>query len=127
MNYLWCSVHTPTKEQIEELTTEDEVLEYLIDVDPELQNAINNTPGNKVDLILLARKLSAYSSRYIIVQPGGSPAFQFVFGHVISNGSEFDYHVLKVKYAHSERISVDKLQPDGSIVKTSVFKHIKFF
>jgi hypothetical protein len=31
-----------------------------------------------------------------------------------------------ILFSHSERVSIDTPQPDGSVVKTSVFKHLGF-
>ena len=121
MKFLWCSVHVPTEEQIKELTNAGDIY-YLKDIDPELQDKINNCPKDKLELSKMADDLGEYTRYYLIVQPGGSPAFQFMLGHCLSYDVSWD----RVLYAHSERVSVDKAQPDGSIIKTSVFKHIKF-
>jgi hypothetical protein len=122
---VWCSAHTPTTEQVKELTNNfKSALVFLKDLSPELQEKLNNTPSEKEELIKLAHdvyNLTAHHSVDYIVQPGGSPAFQFILGSIRE-----DRMGAQMLYAHSERVSVDQHQEDGSIVKTSVFKHVKF-
>jgi hypothetical protein len=50
---------------------------------------------------------------------GGSPLFLFMAG---SFGAMNKGNIL---FSH-ERVSIDTPQPDGSVVKTSVFKHLGF-
>lgn len=124
---LWCSAHTPTSEQVAELTNNfKSALVFLKDMSPELQERLNNTPCDGVELNKLAIDLINFSCKNevdYLVQPGGSPAFQYTLGN------RCDYHATAptVVYAHSERVSVDQHQEDGTVVKTSVFKHVKFF
>jgi hypothetical protein len=51
----------------------------------------------------------------------GIPAFNFF---VIE---EFNKVGLKAVYAFSQREVVETTNPDGSVVKTAVFKHVGFF
>lgn len=119
--FLWCSAHKPTAEQTNELLAKGE-LYFLSDVDSEMQDSLNNCPANRASLSRLALDLSYKTGEYIIVQPGGSPIFQFMLG-LMSEQFGTDSRII---YAHSERVSVDTAQPDGTVVKTSVFKHLGF-
>lgn len=114
---LWCSAHTPTQEQLTSLQEMGEVV-FLKDVKPSLQEKINNCPSDKMELLENAIALSVLQTRhdYTLVQIGGSPMFLFLCGDTINRKN--------VMFAHSERVSVDAPQPDGTIIKTSVFKHI---
>jgi hypothetical protein len=125
-NALWCSAHTPTEQQVTELTTEFGASVVLLkDLSPELQEKLNNTPSDAIDLRVLALELLSLSCKKEIdfmVQPGGSPAFQFTLG-----AAREDYPTAPdVLYAHSERVSIDQHQEDGSVIKTSVFRHVEF-
>jgi hypothetical protein len=115
---LWCSIHQPTKEQITELGD----VVFLADVNASLQNKLNNSPTEGKELRELAAQLIAFvvECDYFPVQVGGSIAFQYTLGRI---SAEIPFGV---KYAHSERVSVDEPQPDGSVKKISVFKHVKF-
>lgn len=116
---LWCSAHTPTQEQMTSLQEMGEVT-FLKDVKPSLQEKINNCPSDEMELLDLATSLSVFQTRhdYTLVQIGGSPMFLFLCGDAINRKN--------VLFAHSERVSIDTPQEDGSIVKTSVFKHVKW-
>lgn len=119
--FVWCSPHTPTKEQLTSLKSMGEI-EYLKDINPSLFNNIANSPTSKEEMRVLADELYSFvclgKDIQTIVQPAGSPAFQFVLGQrVKGNGNE-------VIYAHSKRVSEDIPQPDGSIKKVSTFKHL---
>lgn len=123
-NLLWCSVHQPTVDQLRELDGVGNLM-FLKTEFPELQEKLNNTPGNIEDLIKLTIQILAISDEqgiYAFVQMGGSLKFQYLLGQI---SNEYGYAV-KSLYAHSERKSVDQIQLDGTVVKTSVFKHIAF-
>lgn len=123
---LWCSAHTPTEQQLSQLANVfNASVVMLKDLSPELQEQLNNTPTDAIDLRVLALNLISLSCKNEIdylVQPGGSPAFQFSLG-----GAREEYATAPdVLYAHSERVSVDEPQPDGSVKKVSFFNHQKF-
>ena len=127
--YLWASsVHKPTEEQLSELLAQGTV-DYLNDVSPQLADKLANCPADRDQLKALARKLVnlALNTDCILVQPGGSPAFQYLLGVENAEAYACGEYVKDVIYAHSERASVEVEQADGSVVKTSVFKHVKFF
>ena len=124
---IWCSIHQPTPEQLKELGN----VVLLQDLNPELQGKLNNTPSTKKELFSLAVELLVFCGDYDnIVQPGGSPAFQYHLGIAASEqvpacdgGFIFKYDVL-VRYSHSARVSEDIPQADGSVKKVSIFKHL---
>lgn len=115
---LWCPQHAPTEEQLKEL---DSVVCYLKDISPDLFKELQNT-GEKNLGFYASKLLDMFALYDIVVLPIGSPAFVFVLGDLIPNDVKH-----KIVFAHSERESVDIPQPDGTVVKKSVFKHIKFF
>ncbi len=124
--FIWCSAHTPSAEQIAELKSAwgMEKLVMLKDIYPSTQEFLNNCTSSKKDLIQHAEDLHeiARSEYAWLVQVGGSPAFQMCFGKVSMVNMRMTYCL----YAHSERVSEDLLMEDGSVKKTSYFKHIKF-
>lgn len=118
---LWCSAHTPTKEQLNSLSEMGELV-FLKDVDASVQDRINNCSSNREDLLKLADDINQIRIQMdcTIVQLGGSPLFLYIAGAMM-NGCMSKSVLL---FAHSERVSVDVPQEDGTVVKTSVFKHI---
>ena len=125
--FIWCSAHTPSAEQIEELNSSWGMkgdLVMLKDIYPSTQEFLNNCSSNYEDLLQYAKDLHeiARSEDAVLVQPGGSPAFQYVLGKVRMTS----LHMSSVLYAHSERVSQDIPQEDGSVKKVSTFRHVKF-
>jgi hypothetical protein len=61
-----------------------------------------------------------------VILPVGSPAFMFQFA--LELGLNNDPLCLdRYYFAHSVKESVEAAQADGSVKKTSVFKHVRFF
>lgn len=121
---IWCSVHTPTTEQLEELQSwldEGDELMYLKDINPELFDTLINSPANNYELLGLAKALHelAREMSAILVQPSGSIAFQYMLGKV----SMTNFYVTGILYSYSERVSEDIPQEDGSVKKISIFRH----
>jgi hypothetical protein len=116
--FVWASAHKPTPQQIEELRSSFGMseLEFL----PEsLQAKINNCPSNLRDLVRLSHELEfEVRNADFLVQLGGSPAFQ----NIVARRKLSTIFL----FAHSERESVDEPQPDGSVLKKSVFRHSHF-
>jgi hypothetical protein len=120
-NLLWCSAHTPTSEQLDSLNEMGQVL-FLKDVNPSMQERINNCSSNREELLGLVKELSGLRIELndcTIVQLGGSPLFLYIAGATI-NGCRSKNVIL---FADSERVSEDIPQPDGSVKKISIFKH----
>ena len=116
MKSLWCSAHSMTPDQ-----EWGKNIFMLKDVNPGLHEKLLNCPSDKEELMNLAISLLEYAKKNeisYILQPAGSLAFQFRLGICAP-----DYPVTIV-YAHSERQSVDVDNGDGTVTKTSVFKHV---
>lgn len=122
---IWCSSHTPTDVQLQELNNMGEV-HMLKDIDSNLLQKLGDSPIDECELTELAQELLLLSTlsfemrldkQLVLVQPAGSPAFQAVLG-VQLKGSQ-----TVLLYAHSERVSIDEPQADGSVKKVSTFKH----
>ena len=131
--FLWCSVHQISEAQTQELKQMGmEELEFL---PSELQGRINNCPDNVKDLVSMCSDLERFlgdtygwNNRGLhIVQLGGSPMFQKIFGaRVLYQGHNEQGAPWKMVDAYSERVSEDIPQEDGTIKKVSVFKHKHF-
>ena len=117
---LWCSAHTPTKEQLNELEIIGK-LTFLKDINPSLQEKINNCPSDRTELTNMCWSLGALGKfeEFTLVQLGGSPLFLMIAGQLLGGD-------VSVIFADSERISEDIPQADGSIKKISTFRHKGF-
>jgi hypothetical protein len=114
--FIWASPHKPTVQQKEELKEKGALL-YLEEIAPELfLNLINLEINTNLDSLVsaLTDVLSDFKE-VALVQPAGSPAFQYVLG---AHGIAWS-----VLYSFSERKSKDVPQEDGTIKKVSVFEH----
>ena len=91
-----------------------------------LHNDLCNLKPN-TDLRSLAVALVSLCDRQdaILVQPAGSLAFQNVLGQVNREAAEYNGRI-QIAYAMTERVSEDIPQEDGSVQKTSVFRHLGF-
>jgi hypothetical protein len=120
VNYLWAAAHEMTPEQEESLKKTGTVTKLQ-----EMNNTLHNELCNlKLDSLLAvnARELLRQSEGYTLIQPAGSPAFQFQLG--IENQKEKSASKkVKIQYAFSKRVSRDIPQPDGSIRKIAIFTH----
>ena len=70
----------------------------------------------------LKNKYNESEAKLTVHLPIGSPAFMAVFF------IKLDRNTLpfQIVFSHSDRVSVDEKQADGSIVKRAIFKFIKF-
>lgn len=117
---LWCSIHQPTATQLAELAELGE-LTFLKDIAPEIQDKINNCPSDRDELADLITSMVDTAQAHDInalIQLGGSPLFIAMTGQFVG--------VSNMLFSHSERVSTDEPQPDGSIKKVSTFNHVKF-
>jgi hypothetical protein len=122
---LWCLTHEPVPKQLKELLSP---VEKLKDVNPELFSELANCPGDKRKLKRLVFELFETIEKLgfkVVVLPIGSPAFQVCFGMCYITDKACDS--FEILFAHSKRVSEDIPQPDGSIKKVSVFRHVEFF
>jgi hypothetical protein len=125
--FIWCSSHTPSVEQVAELYSVwgmEGSLIALKDIYPNIQTFLDNCSDSYGDMLETAKDLHdiAMKDNAVLVQPGGSPAFQYVMGKVRMTS----FRMSTVLYAHSERVSTDTPGVDGIVKKTSYFRHIKF-
>jgi len=119
---LWASPHLPTAEQIKSLEAMGEIV-FLKDIAPNLYSRMVDSPADTAEINELARDILAFldeDENYILIQPAGSPALQFALGK--TSGAN-QLVLSRIVYAHSKRISIDTLQPDGSVKKESLFRH----
>lgn len=113
---LWCPQHQATAEQLAELSSE---VVNLKDVSEDIYNKLLNCPGDPMELGSLVDAMVEICHRFSkVVLPIGSPAFNFILSPLLRR--------VKVLFAHSERVSVDEPQADGSVKKVAIFRHIKF-
>lgn len=90
----------------------------------QLISLIKDSPSDEESLHKLAIELLEEAQKRnvdFIIQPGGSPAFIFILGKVISSSFK-----IKVLFSHSERNSKEEIQKDGSVKKVSIFQHKKW-
>lgn len=101
---------------------------HIREIDRDLANLIADCPASRAMLFDMARRLVDHAMKDedgIILAGSGSPAFTLSLG--ICLGSDRDADRIRLLFAHSERVSEDQIQPDGSVRKVSIFKHVKFF
>ena len=108
---IWCSVHQPSEEQIKEIESKGFTFYTLLIIDSELQDKLSNTPGSYNECYELAGELLRKYGKHQLVQVGGSMLFQFALGQRF----EMLNFINRPLYAHSERISEDIPQEDGSV------------
>lgn len=116
--------HKLTPEQLTSLGKEPI---HIREIDRDLANMIADCPASRSMLFDMARRLVDHAMKDdgIILAGSGSPAFTASLG--ICLGVNIETERVRLLFAHSERISEDQLQPDGSVRKISIFKHVKFF
>jgi hypothetical protein len=96
-------------------------LQNLRDVNNKLFKELSNISVDS-NLKELANELLDISTQFdAVILPIGSPAFMFTFSRLTH------FHRNSVfMFAHSDRIAIEKTNDDGTMSKTSVFKHVKF-
>ena len=117
--FIWASAHKPTEVQLEELNNMGKLV-FMEDLNPELFKRMCNCPSTRVELVKLAEDVHRVAEGSTLVQPAGSPVFMTVLGSIVGGVLHDDSMI----FAHSERVSIDEPQPDGSVRKVSIFKHL---
>ena len=123
---LWAAAHPILEAQREELRNlygEDVQIDILKNNDLDMPN-IFDSPKDATSLCNLAERFlfKVKEHQYdIVVQPAGSPAFQFALGVASYNKEK-----IKILYAHSERKIIEEENEDGTIIKKSMFEHSHF-
>ena len=122
-NFLNATQHVLTAEQkaaVASLSMESVSIQELKDVDSDLFSRLANISAD-ASLPELADALIAVMEQFDAVHlPIGSPAFQFVLARKCASLST------TLLFSHSVRQVVEEPQPDGSVVKKTVFKFEKF-
>ena len=121
---LWCPQHSISAEQLKELNGSE--ISTLKDVDSDLFDMLKDCEG-EIDI----NKEIAYALIDVMVDydktvlPIGSPLFMAI---LMKELAKYDHKVDKpvLIFAHSNRISEDHVNEDGSVTKTSKFVHVKF-
>ena len=137
---LWCPQHQITEEQEKELGQEwpGFKIATLEKEYGKLFNMLQNCPIERVKLKRLALELKKTTEKFgLVVLPIGSPAFMWEFAQRITcsyklssdSDSDSDIRVYgpQFLFSHSRRVLKDILQKDGTVIKISIFKHVKFF
>lgn len=129
---IWATSHNITIEQTKELEKLGYNIVFLSDSDIGLLNKMSTLKIDD-DLVSIANclLLLALENKADIIQPSGSPKFQFILGGISANMYRDRFHdrsftPVKVLYSHSDRVSEDIPQPDGTVKKISTFKHVMF-
>lgn len=75
------------------------------------------------DLVTSAKALANLTKKlgYEAVMVGGMPSFMPILQAELVKAD------ISVGYARTERVSIDQVQPDGSVRKVSVFKHVGMY
>jgi len=115
--------HVLTDEQIIDLNnmfTQNNI-SNLRDIDSELFKQLSNINADSSLNDLVNQLLSITKEFDIIILPIGSPAFMFKFARRTKGIMDKNF-----LFAHSDRISIEKQNEDGTVTKTNIFKHVKF-
>ena len=116
--------HALTKEQIDSLVEEGFTLKNVeteIEAPEYLKNCLTFTEcPSREELNRKARALADYAQIYceatdVIV--GGAPYFMGALETALIERG------IKPRYAFTERVAVETVNPDGSTTKTSIFRH----
>ena len=100
--------------------------------DHPLFDKLSNTSGNMAECRQLAREFATSLVKdgewlyTAVILPIGSPMFQIILDRALRVVEDDICEDIIRIYAHSERISEDQVQPDGTVKKVSVFKHSHF-
>jgi len=128
--FLNCTAHELTQEQIK-LARDyaDKILDLKADNTDLHTKLVNCPPEIEViqDLVrefleYLKEKYNQSEAKLTVHLPIGSPAFMAVFFIKLDRFSL----PFQIVFSHSDRVSVEDKQADGSIVKKAVFKFVKF-
>ena len=127
--FLNATAHNMGGEQLDKARELAGEVKNLKDINPELASKLVNSPDNLEGIATLAEELKDFCleltrdcEKVYVHFPIGSPAFMFALAREFI---DFSGEIIPV-FSHSERESVEEVQPDGSVVKKSVFKFKKF-
>jgi len=128
--FLNCTAHELTEEQRQKALEYSNILIDLKTYNPVLWEKLVNCPAEVEALKTLAQELLSFlkevwlkSNQNLLVHfPIGSPAFQAIFFQKLDRKSL----PIRILFSHSERVSVDEIQPNGSVLKKGLFQFVKF-
>jgi len=128
--FLNCTAHELTEEQRQKALEYSNILIDLKTYNPVLWEKLVNSPAEVEALKILAQELLSFlkevwlkSNQNLLVHfPIGSPAFQAIFFQKLDRKSL----PIRILFSHSERVSVDEIQPNGSVLKKGLFQFVKF-
>lgn len=112
--------HSLTGEQLSQLGKNTQIIE-LSEINNQLFNKMASSPSTTEGVVETAKEFYEFLKEAEdidgVILPLGSPSLMFQIAVFIG-----DYQI-PVLFSHSERVSVDEIQEDGSIKKVSVFRH----
>lgn len=128
--FLNCTAHELTEEQRQKALEYSNILIDLKTYNPVLWEKLVNCPAEVEALKTLAQELLSFlkevwqkSNQNLLIHfPIGSPAFQAIFFQKLDRKSL----PIRILFSHSERVSVDEIQPNGSVLKKGLFQFVKF-
>jgi hypothetical protein len=124
--------HVLSDSQIAELTNGTSNVEFVLlkEVNPELFTRVANCPSDITEIHKLANDFLLYIDKYeAVVLPIGSPIFMMDLGiktGIKCHATDGEWSGPDMYFSHTDRVSVDEPQADGSMLKKSVFQHVKF-
>ncbi|HMV45729.1 MAG TPA: hypothetical protein PK079_21230 [Leptospiraceae bacterium] len=128
--FLNVTAHELTTEQRELAASYSDTIVDLKKLNPSLHERLVSCPLEKGELLALADELLMFigevsqmnKNRLTLHLPIGSPAFMALFFMKLDR----EKLPCRIVFSHSDRVSVDEKQEDGSVVKRAVFKFVKF-
>ncbi|MCB1188928.1 MAG: hypothetical protein H7A23_05605 [Leptospiraceae bacterium] len=128
--FLNSTAHALTPEQKQKAIVYSDTIIDLKDDEPSLYERLTNCPAEITELNQLCNDYLQYlenlytrlNGDIVLHFPIGSPVFNALF-FLHLNREKFQ---IRIVFSHTERVSVDERQPDGSIIKRAVFKFVKF-
>lgn len=123
---LVCMQHRLTQEQIDALVSIVGYTEiaYLENEEPELFEALKNSPGNRDELDFLVARMAIFIKKFPakwIILPIGSPAFMFLLSRRLESIRKRYY-----LFAHMEVSEREEKTTDGQIKKSSTLQFVKW-
>ena len=127
MKVLICLNHKLQPTQLADLEGHD--VSFLQTVDYDLFQRLGQCTDNHVNLFTDARRLHWHAKGYdAIILPVGSPAFMAALVSVFHTTEGSDLRFIHcVYFSHSVRETIESDGTDGTVIKTNVFKHLRFF
>jgi hypothetical protein len=128
--FLNLTAHELTSEQMELARDYSDTILDLKKMNLDLYERLVSCPPEKVELLELVYELFDYIikvsktsiMRLTLHLPIGSPAFMAIFFMNLDR----EKLPCRIVFSHSDRVSIDEKQEDGTVIKRAVFKFIKF-